>query len=62
MKHGAGKLRSSWCQRERNGRLMTFDSVLVSINHWTEKTGTDLGVRKKKLAGEIRQPETGKGG
>ena len=41
---------------------MTYDSVLVSINHWTEKTGTDLGVRKKKLAGEIRQPETGKGG
>lgn len=58
MKHGAGKLRSSWCQREVNGRLMTFDSMRVSISRWTERTVTDTvcqedeAGRRKQVAGD----------
>lgn len=50
----AGKLRSSWCQREVNGKLMAFDASHVSISHWTERTVTDTVVRRMKLTGERR--------
>ena len=52
MRCRAGKLRSSWCQREVNGKLMAFDSSHLSISHWTERTVTDAVVRKMKLTGE----------
>lgn len=54
MKHGAGELRSSWCQREVDGRLMTLDSELVSASPWTERTVMDMLCQEDYTGGKER--------